>query len=159
VSGFSRAADFGRWATSTSRCEWQRGRSTLRHECHGLRFEQHRAGQLNVRFLADGLGAPAALEQLVFSGVLEPGQEGMRCGGDGRCQPSWPTRMTVATVADARFDGRGLAIGLPRTQLARGQCQLERTGVRCQARGRGGETWMAEAGLTGQPQLTGDARR
>jgi hypothetical protein len=83
----------------------------------------------------------------VFAGALESNQLAMRCGSDGRCSPQWPARLTVAAVAAARFDQRGLAMGLPRTHLARGHCALERRRVVCEARGQGGATWMAEAEL------------
>ncbi|MCP9887949.1 hypothetical protein KBY96_08415 [Cyanobium sp. ATX 6A2] len=152
-----RAVDFGRWQTSTSRCSWQRGPSSPRHDCQGLRLEQNLEGFLNVRFLADGQGDPIALEQLVFAGALESDHGAMRCDSDGRCRPQWPARLAVATVADASFNQRGLVMGLPRTHLARGHCQLERTRVHCQARGQGGETWIAEAELSGQPAHNGPA--
>jgi hypothetical protein len=141
------AVDFGRWQTSTSQCSWQRAPSRLRHSCRGLRLEQNLEGFLNVRFLADGQGESIALEQLVFAGALESDQVAMRCGSDGRCTPQWPARLAVATVAAASFDQRGLAMGLPRTHLARGHCTLERQRVVCQARGQGGATWIAEAEL------------
>lgn len=146
-SGASRAADFGRWQTSPSRCEWQRGPSRLWFDCQGLRLEQNLEGQLSVRFLAVGLREPIALEHLVFAGTLEQGQVAMRCDREGSCQPLWPARLTVATVATASFDQRGLALGVPRTRLARGHCQLERGLVRCQAWSRVGERWIAEASL------------
>lgn len=144
-AGPSPATDFGRWQSTASRCQWQRGPSTLWHDCQGLRLEQNREGMLSVRFLAGGQREPIALEHLVFAGALDPGQEGLRCGGDGNCSPSWPTRLAVATMAAASFDQRGLPLALPRARLARGHCQLERTLVRCQARGSDGHRWTAEA--------------
>ena len=108
-----------------------------------------------MRFLADGQREAIGLEHLVFAGALVSGEGEMRCSSDGRCRPQWPARLTVATVADASFDQRGLVMGLPRTHLARGHCQLERTRVRCQARGRNGEMWSAEASLSGGPEKAG----
>ncbi|MEX1323222.1 MAG: hypothetical protein AB1Z21_03395 [Synechococcaceae cyanobacterium] len=159
INAPARAVDFGRWETTTSHCTWQRSPSRLRHNCRGLRLEQNLHGLLSVRFLADGQGKLIALEHLVFAGALESGQGGMRCDNGGRCLPQWPARLAVATVADASFDQRGLVMGLPRTHLARGDCQLERTRVRCQAKGHNGETWIAEAILTGPaPESAGPPR-
>jgi hypothetical protein len=151
LSAPARAEDFGRWETSTSVCTWQRAPSALRHDCQGLRLEQNLRGLLSVRFLADGVRKAHGLEHLVFAGALESDEGAMRCSSDGRCRPQWPARLTVATVANASFDQRGLVMGLPRTHLARGHCQLEHDRVRCQAQGRNGEIWSAEAGLSGGP--------
>lgn len=147
AGGASQAADFGRWQASPSRCQWQRDPSRLWFDCQGLRLEQNLEGMLSVRFLADGQREPIALEHLVFAGALAPGEVAMQCDREGSCQPRWPARLTVASVAAASFDQRGLALGVPRTRLARGHCQLERDLVRCQAWGRGGERWIAEASL------------
>lgn len=139
--------DFGRWQTRTSQCSWQRAPSRLRQPCRGLRLEQNLEGFLSVRFLADGQGESVALEQLVFAGSLESNRGAMRCSDDGRCSPRWPARLVVATVADASFDSRGLAMGLPRSHLASGHCMLERRRVVCEARGQRGAIWAAEAEL------------
>lgn len=146
-AAWARPADFGRWQVSPGSCQWQRGHSRLWFGCQGLRLEQNLEGQLSVRFLAGGRVDPIALEQLVFAGTLEPGQVAMHCNPEGRCQPHWPARLTVASVAVASFDRRGLAMGLPHTRLARGHCQLERGLVHCQALGVSGERWVAEAML------------
>ncbi len=122
-------------------------------------MEQNLQGLLSVRFLATGQLDPIAQEHLVFAGVLESEQTAMRCGDDGRCNPHWPARLAVATVAAARFDLRGLVMGLPRTHLARGHCQLERTQVSCQARGPEGTLWSAEASLSAAPAVAGSQPR
>ena len=112
-----------------------------------MRLEQNLEGLLSVRFLADGADSGLGAEQLLFAGVLEPGQRPMLCSPDGRCTPQWPTRVKVASVALARFDGRGLATAVPQTLLARGHCELMRRQVRCQAESDAGGLWSAEARL------------
>ncbi|MEO1004048.1 MAG: hypothetical protein AAFX65_13190 [Cyanobacteria bacterium J06638_7] len=100
-----------------------------------------------MRFLADGQSDSIAQEQLLFAGALESPGAAMDCSSDGRCTPRWPAWLTVASVADTRFDQRGLVMGLPRSHLARGHCQLERTRVQCRAEAPGGDLWIAEASL------------
>ena len=70
----------------------------------------------------------------------------MRCG-DGRCRPRWPLRLQVSAVAQSGYDPRGLALGLPASHLARGECLLERRRMRCSASSSGGLSWSASADL------------
>jgi hypothetical protein len=141
------AGGFGRWHTSTSQCSLRRGPSILVLPCQELRLEQNLEGLLSVRFISSGDGDLTSREHLLFAGLLEEGQRPMRCGEDGRCSPQWPTSLVVAGVADASFDGRGLVMGLPRTQLAQGRCELNRRSVRCEAHNAEGSSWQAEAEL------------
>jgi hypothetical protein len=141
------AEGYGRWQTEPQSCQLQRAPSRLGLPCGELRLEQNLEGLLSVRFIALGKGDLISSEHLLFAGVLEARQPPMRCRRDGRCEPQWPTSLVVATVADARFDARGLAQGLPRTHLARGRCQLERRHVRCEAVSQTGERWQGEAEL------------
>lgn len=142
-----RAEGYGRWQMQTRSCQLRRPPSRLPLSCSDLRLEQNLEGLLSVRFIAAGQGNLTAREYLLFAGVLEPDQPAMRCSQDGRCEPQWPTSLVVASVADARFDDRGLVQGLPRTHLVRGRCALSRSEVRCEATTRSGEQWAAEAEL------------
>ncbi|QVL52487.1 MAG: hypothetical protein KFB97_13930 [Cyanobium sp. M30B3] len=146
------AGGFGRWQSRAQQCRLERSPAVgssgnQARSCHVVRLEQNLEGLLSVRFLADGSGPQDGAEQLLFAGVLERGQRPMRCRPDGRCVPRWPTRLVVATVAATSFDGRGLATTVPRTLLARGDCEVKRAVVRCQARNDSGESWTAEARL------------
>jgi hypothetical protein len=146
------AGGFGRWQSRVQQCSFERGAAGGRpghqaRRCHLVRLEQNLEGLLSVRFLADGSGPQEQAEHLLFAGVLERGQRPMHCRPDGRCLPRWPTRLVVATVAATSFDGRGLATTVPRTLLARGNCELKRAEVRCQASNDAGEVWSAQARL------------
>lgn len=143
----SGAGGFGRWQTRTSQCSFQRSPSIEARSCQVVRLEQNLEGLLSVRFLAYGSDPQGGAEQVLFAGVLEPGQPAMQCQADGRCMPRWPTSLEVGIVAAARFDERGLVTAVPQTLLARGRCDLTRARVRCQAGNGTGERWSAEAKL------------
>ena len=143
----SGAGGFGRWQARTSQCSFQRSPSIEARRCQVVRLEQNLEGLLSVRFLADRSGPQGGAEQVLFAGVLEPGQPAMQCHADGRCVPRWPTSVEVGIVAAARFDERGLVTAVPQTLLARGRCDLTRARVRCQAGNGAGERWSAEATL------------
>lgn len=146
LPGRASGEGFGRWQTSTSRCSLQRGNTEAR-PCQELRLEQNLSGLLSVRFLSDGSTGLLAEEQLLFAGLLEQNQPAMVCDRQGKCKPQWPTGLAVATVGDSRFNERGLAIGIPQAYLARGRCTLEQRRIQCQAQGRDGQHWSAEAEL------------
>ncbi len=148
------AGGFGRWQSRASQCSVQSllaSKSSVRQSrtCQVVRLEQNLEGLLSVRFLADadGSGPQLGAVQVLFAGVLESGQQPMRCGPDGRCMPRWPTRVLVASVAAASFDQRGLATSVPHTLLARGRCEVMRNRVRCQAQNDAGDSWSAQAQL------------
>jgi hypothetical protein len=148
------AEGYGRWQTETNACSLRaEAQAALEsaarpHTCQAIRLEQNLAGLLTVRFLSMGVAGDGAAEQLIFVGQLDTGQEPMRCSREGRCNPHWPTSLTVTTVAASRYNPRGLLISLPRTHLARGSCRLEKRLLRCEASSTtGGATWAAEARL------------
>jgi hypothetical protein len=141
------AGGFGRWQAPTNQCSFQRGPSIEARRCQVVRLEQNLEGLLSVRFLAHGSSPQGGAEQVLFAGVLEPGQPSMQCHADGRCDPRWPTSVEVGIVAAARYDERGLVTAVPQTLLARGRCDLNRARVRCQAGNGAGESWSAEATL------------
>ena len=155
------AGGFGRWQSRAHPCHFatsapRRTPASQPRQCQLVRLEQNLEGLLSVRFLADGSDRQLGAEQLLFAGVLDSGQRPMRCNPDGRCSPRWPTRLVVANVATARFDGRGLATSVPQTMLARGHCELMRSQVRCKAENDAGESWSAQARLraVSLPQTT-----
>lgn len=150
VSGH--AGGFGRWQAQVQQCSIQGGSAVSRpgwqaRRCQVVRLEQNLEGLLSVRFLSDGSGVEHGAEHLLFAGVLEQDQRPMHCSADGRCRPSWPTRLVVATLSASRFDGRGLPTGVPRTQLVQGECEVTRAVVRCEARNAAGDAWSAQARL------------
>ncbi len=139
----ARAEGFGRWASPTRQCDLQINRRE--QNCQALRLDQNLAGLLTVRFLVEADGSRTMAEELLFVGQLQAGQPAMRCSVDGQCEPQWPTRLLVSTVADSRYDDRGLIMGLPQTHLVQGSCVLERDRVLCDASSREGGSWIAEA--------------
>ena len=54
---------------------------------------------------------------------------------------------TVSSVAESKFDGRGVAEGLPQAWPVKGDCELSLKKLRCRARAMSGEI------LTGEAQL------
>ena len=145
----------GRWQQGLRRCRIQittaaeaspTNASGTSHSCSSLRLDQLLEGLLTVRLVSVAAAESRPSQQLVFAGVLAEGSRAMRCN-DGRCRPQLPLRMQVSAVAQNGFDPRGLALGLPASHLARGECLLERRRLRCSATGSGGLAWSAAAEL------------
>lgn len=139
------AEGFGRWETRLASCQLQHrltaaSQPAIDQDCLRLRLEQNMEGLLSVRFMAPG-------RELTFVGSLGKDQRSMHCNGDGGCTPALPLKLSVATVAEAAFDRSGLARGIPRAQLARGECQILPLRINCQAIGEEGESWSATAPL------------
>ena len=147
---------FGRWERNLNHCRitgvsGQPG-APLRKgaakgvDCVRLRLDQQLPGLLSMRFVAlsgrGGYGSSA----LMFAGVLERDSAPMHCL-EGHCEPSGPLQLQVTAVAMAGFDARGLAGGVPRAILAKGQCSLNRREVRCRATAADGEHWSAAGDL------------
>ena len=146
---------FGRWNAAVKQCQMLLARraAPLR-DCIDLQLEQQQAGLLSVRLLAASSGGADAAgsggqrpqsEAVVFAGLLEAGQQPMRCGRDGRCEPRLPLRLQVSMVAQASYDALGLAIGVPQAGLAKGHCQILNGLAHCEASNENGERWLAEA--------------
>jgi hypothetical protein len=147
----------GRWQQGLRRCRIQittaaeaaaTNPSGTSHSCSSLRLDQLLEGLLTVRLVSVAGAGSRPTQQLVFAGVLAEGSRAMRCS-DGRCKPRLPLRMQVSAVAQNGFDPRGLALGLPASHLARGECLLERRRLRCNATrsGSAGLAWTADAEL------------
>jgi hypothetical protein len=143
---------FGRWETRLQDCTLKQGQVEMplqapRQSCVRLRLEQNMEGLLSARLIHPSGSQRFGSQNLVFGGVLAPGQRPMRCNPDGECQPHWPTRLEVATVASSLVSGNGQAPTLPTAVLAKGSCLLERHQLHCQAQDQGGRFWEAKATL------------
>jgi hypothetical protein len=84
------------------------------------------------------------MNQLTFVGELKPGSPAMRCS-QARCMPQGGMQAQLSSVSETRFDGRGLAQGLPSAWPVNGTCLVEERQVRCQAKALSGEAWTAVA--------------
>ncbi|WP_094560013.1 hypothetical protein [Synechococcus sp. 8F6] len=150
LDGAVQAEGFGRWDTKLRDCSLLQGRMELplqaqQQTCQRLRLEQNMEGLLSVRLIQPSAHQRFGSQTLVFGGVLAEGQQTMRCNTNGECQPRWPIRLEVATVASSLADDQGVAPTLPTAQLARGSCLLERRALQCQARDQNGHFWEAKA--------------
>ena len=121
------------------------------HPCAALRVEQPLEGYLTLRFVGQG-DEPLATQEMSFSGTLANSSQPMVCSGDGRClQPGPGLQLQVETVAWWRFNGRGLAQGMPLGRLAVGQCALQDSRLVCEAAlhspGLPPQRWSAQAEL------------
>ena len=150
LGGAGQAEGFGRWDTKLRDCSLLHGLVELplqaqRQTCQRLRLEQNMEGLLSVRLILPSAQQRFGSQTLVFGGVLAEGQQAMRCTANGECQPRWPIRLDVATVASSLVTDQGVAPTLPTAQLARGSCLLERRTLQCQARTQNGHFWEAKA--------------
>lgn len=146
----TRGYGFGRWESKLSSCKLQQGQvgsplQAQRQGCGRLRLEQNLEGLLSVRLITPSGSQRFGSQNLVFGGELAQGQQPMRCGTDGQCQPRWPIRLEVSTVASSLLTEQGLAPTIPLAQLAKGSCLLERRSLECEARDRDGRFWEAKA--------------
>lgn len=134
--------DFGRWERNAKQCEIQlqaqRDKAAQRFPCRAVRLDQQLAGLLSIRFLPAARDRSAPELLLLFAGVLLPGSEPMRCQ-NSRCEPSWPVRVQLSTLATSNVR----SLGLPDARLVQGTCSLEQARVLCHARDREGQSWQA----------------
>jgi hypothetical protein len=137
-----RGEGFGVWETRTLGCRRNLAGSAAT-PCVAVLLEQRLEGLLNVAFMARA-PEPGAINQLMFVGQLQPGSAAMACRL-GRCEPKGALKLALSSVSETRFDGRGLAQGLPKTWLVQGTCSLEARSLICQARALSGEQWRASA--------------
>lgn len=145
-----RGEGFGRWNTQLRDCTLLHGLVELplqaqRQTCQRLRLEQNMEGLLSVRLIQPSAQQRFGSQSLIFGGMLAEGQQTMRCKAGGDCQPRWPIRLEVATVASSLVGPQGGAPTLPVAQLAKGRCLLERRTLQCQARDQNGRFWEATA--------------
>ena len=150
LSSAVEAEGFGRWDTRLRDCALVHGLVELplqaqRQSCQRLRLEQNMEGLLSVRLIQPSAQQRFGSQTLLFAGLLAEGRQSMRCKATGECQPRWPIRLEVATVASNLVNGQGVVPTLPRAQLASGSCLLERRTLHCQARDKSGRFWDATA--------------
>lgn len=151
--GQERAEELGRWGDRPAQClrSWAGERPG---PCSAVVLDQRTAGVMRLLLLAPA-PAPVAYTQLGFVGQLQPGSEPMACR-QGVCRLSQPMALTLSSVSQAEFDGRGLARGLPSAWPVNGQCLLRPGRIRCEARALSGEIWTAEATGSGAEPVKRD---
>jgi hypothetical protein len=135
--------DFGRWELRSDHCKRSLAESLAISPCQVVQLVQRQEGLLNVNFIARG-AEKGSINQLTFVGELKPGSPAMRCS-QARCMPQGTMQAQLSSVSETRFDGRGIAQGLPSAWPVNGTCLVEARQVRCQAKALSGEAWMAEA--------------
>jgi len=141
-AGTERPEELGRWGDSPAHClrSWTGERPG---SCNAVVLDQRTAGVMRLLLVAPA-SAPVAYTQLGFVGQLQPGSDPMACR-QGVCRLSKPMALSLSSVSQAEFDGRGLARGLPSAWPVTGQCLLRPERIRCEARALSGEIWTAEA--------------
>lgn len=144
------AEGFGRWDTKLRHCTLLHGLVGLplqaqRQNCQRLRLEQNMEGLLSVRLIQPSAHQRFGNQTLIFAGMLAEGRQTMRCNASGECQPRWPIRLEVTTVASNLVNSQGVVPTLPMAQLARGTCLLERHTLQCKASDQSGHFWEAKA--------------
>ena len=106
--------------------------------------DQRSAGVMRVSW--PGRGGPGQASVLTFVGTMAAGSEPMACR-QAICSLSKPIELTLSSVSQSLFDGRGVASGLPSAWPVNGSCRLDTRRIRCEARALSGETWTASASL------------
>ena len=106
--------------------------------------DQRSAGVMRVSWPGRGGGGQASV--LIFVGTLAGGAEPMACR-QAICSFSKPIELSLSTVSESLFDGRGIASGLPSAWPVTGSCRLEARRIRCEAKAFSGESWTASADL------------
>lgn len=134
---------FGRWELRSDYCNRSLAESLATSPCQVVQLDQRQEGLLNVNFIARG-AEKGSMNQLTFVGELKPGSLAMRCS-QARCTPQGTMQAQLSSVSETRFDGRGIAQGLPSAWPVNGTCLVEQGQVRCQAKALSGEAWTAEA--------------
>lgn len=136
---------FGRFSKPLTRCTVSTsGHQHQGERCGVLRLEQNLEGILSVRFSLDDSQGHFRDRDLVFAGMLSPDSHPMTCSQDGRCTPQFPVQLQVQAMASGVYDSKGMAAGLPRAWLARGQCIVGSKKARCEAVDNQGARWSAE---------------
>mgnify|MGYP006275808385 CR=1 FL=1 len=107
-------------------------------------MDQRSAGVIRVSW--PGRGAAGQASVLTFVGTLTSASQPMACR-QAICSLRQPIDLTLSTVSQSLFDGRGVASGLPSAWPVNGRCRLEATRIRCEAKALSGETWTANAAL------------
>ena len=140
TAGPAPAADaFGRWRTRPNSCVVEHG-AAPRLRCQELQLDQRSPEVLRLSVQAEAK-EPGVLIRLTLVGALAEGSEPMDCR-NGSCSLKRELSISLVSFSLARFDGRGLVQGLPRTWSAQGSCEIDPSELRCEALNRA----LAEAG-------------
>lgn len=134
---------FGRWQPRLQSCERNLAAAGA-GECGAVLVDQRSAGVMRVSW--PGRGGSGQAIVLTFVGTLAGGSEPMACR-QAICSFNKPIELTLSTVSESLFDGRGIASGLPSAWPVTGRCRLDAKRISCEARAFGGESWTASAGL------------
>ena len=125
------AADaFGRWRTRPNSCVVEHG-AAPRLRCKEVQLDQRSPEVLRLSVQAEAK-EPGALIRFTLVGALTEGSEPMACR-NGSCSLKRGLSISLVSFSLARFDGRGLVQGLPRTWSAQGSCQIDPSELRCEA--------------------------
>jgi hypothetical protein len=129
-AGPAPAADaFGRWRTRPNSCVVEHG-AAPRLRCQELQLDQRSPEVLRLSVQAEA-NEPGVLIRLTLVGALAEGSEPMACR-NGSCSLKRGLSISLVSFSLARFDGRGLVQGLPRTWSAQGSCQIDPSELRCE---------------------------
>ena len=128
----SPAADeaFGRWRYRPNSCVVEHG-AAPKLRCQELQLDQRSPEVLRLSVQAEAK-EPGELIRLTLVGSLAEGSQPMGCR-NGSCSLKHPLSLSLVSLSLARFDGRGLVQGLPRTWSAQGRCQIDPSELRCEA--------------------------
>lgn len=142
--GQGRAEPFGRWQPQVLECQRNLAGSAAA-SCAGVLVDQRSSGVFRVSWPGGG-ASPGLASVLTFVGTLSGTGEPMVCR-QAICSFAKPMEISLSTVSQTVFDGRGVASGLPSAWPANGSCRLEQSRIRCEARALSGEIWTALARL------------
>jgi hypothetical protein len=121
---------FGRWRSRPNSCVVEHG-AAPKLRCQELQLDQRSPEVLRLSVEAEAK-EPGALIRLTLVGALTEGSEPMACR-NGSCSLKRELSVSLVSFSLARFDGRGLVQGLPRTWSAQGSCQISPSELRCEA--------------------------
>ncbi len=150
AAGPSTAADdaFGRWRQRPNSCVVEHG-AAPKLRCQELQLDQRSPEVLRLSVQAEAQ-EPGELIRLTLVGAVAEGSQPMVCR-NGSCSLKRPLSVSLVSLSLARFDGRGLVQGLPRTWSVQGSCQIDPRDLRCEARN-------GSAGEVGEPPWTINAQ-
>ena len=135
---------FGRWQQQPRSCQLGfpvGGKAN----CRSVQLDQRNPLVLRLSLLAPG-PLRGGLQQLTLAGQLQEGSEPMPCR-QGVCELRAPLRLQLASVSETQFDGRGLAQGVPQITPVQGQCRIDPSTIRCEARSERASRWTVNLSL------------
>ena len=136
--------DYGSFTTSTRQCNLVQNGSTRR--CAAVQLTQRGSAGLRIRFVASS-DQPGGSHWVTFIARHRSGVRALSCN-NGSCEreeQNWTAEVISASIA--RFDDRGVPLGLPDTSAMDGECRIESRLIQCDSRSNNGMTLRAEARL------------